>query len=273
MTTQQVHQVSVAGIAPLGPEKTGIYRLTLDISTAPGFLQSWRPGQFVMVREPRPDTSLTWARPFCISHANGKTLTIFFQVVGRATREMARLQPGSVLDVWGPLGNSFVVDENAPTLLLAGGMGFAPLLGYALSHPCPENLSLEFGHRLPLECYPFKEFEKINATSHAENCLDDRECFMRLIDGRMEKLSPAPGAGPSKGLVLACGPSPFLKAVQTFALKHTVRTQISLETRMACGIGACLGCVVKASDKREGPLSFTQTCTSGPNFWADRVEI
>ena len=75
------------------------------------------------------------------------------------------------------------------------------------------------------------------------------------------------------GLVLACGPAPFLKAVQGFALAAKARCQLSLESRMACGVGACLGCVTKTTEKwpvEEKAGTPVQTCTHGPVFWADR---
>ena len=64
-----------------------------------------------------------------------------------------------------------------------------------------------------------------------------------------------------------------MKEVRRLAKKHGARTQLSLETRMACGIGACLGCVVKAKADGADDFSHVQTCTCGPNFWADKVEF
>lgn len=260
---QQIAEVKILANTPLGPRDKGIFCLELELPP----WGEWRPGQFLMVRERRADTSLTWARPFCISHADKERLTVYFQVIGRATREMAKLQAGGRLDVWGPLGNSLAVEEDAPTLLLAGGMGISPLLGYALRHPCPENLELLFGHRLPLACYPFDKLPPgVKASSHPETCLDDRDCFLSLIEERVRAIA-------ATGLVLACGPLPFLRVIQGIAGKYGARAQISLETRMACGIGACLGCVVKVSYKPGQPGRFAQTCTCGPNFWADKVEV
>ena len=81
---------------------------------------------------------------------------------------------------------------------------------------------------------------------------------------------------PSKtGLVVACGPLPFMKTVQSLAAKYKVKTQLCMENRMACGVGACLGCVVKVPQSEGGPMgpAFVQVCSRGPNFWSEEVEL
>ena len=145
---------------------------------------------------------------------------------------------------------------------------------------------MEFAHRMPLNCYPFDSInEKAMADAHHEKSDQDRENFLRLVDERIQQFA-------GKGLVLACGPTPFLEVVQTLSLKYKARTQLCLETRMACGIGACLGCVVKAALPPEARFASggaavkasaapaacsetraVQTCTCGPNFWADTVTL
>ena len=250
---------------------------------SPGW-ESWYPGQFVMIRPQRvsrPD--IFWARPFSISRANEKELHIVFQAVGRGTEEMLNLERGETVTVWGPLGNGFALSRSGPTLLLAGGIGIAPFWGYIENHPTPETLRLEFGHKRPLECYPFAECrdahclleEKIfPARNHYETCPDDLARFVAAIHDAIKDTAVR------NGLVLACGPMPFLRSVQKFALQYRTRAQLSLETRMACGVGACLGCVVK---KTVEPIRFdadvppafahVQTCTGGPVFWADQLDL
>ena len=239
------------------------FRLELS---PPGW-QRWAPGQFVMVRGEAADTELTWARPFCISNSTDECLTIYYQVVGRGTRELAKLTKGETVLLWGPLGNKFVIEPDKPTVLLAGGMGLAPFLGYSLIHPNPQNLSLEFGHRLPIGCYPFREIlGAIDAASYIETCLEDREQFLSLVENRIKSVA-------ADGLVIACGPLPFLRTVKNISEKYKARTQLSLETRMACGVGACLGCVVKRQRPEDQEPLNVQTCTCGPNFWADQIII
>lgn len=280
MSKTTITQLTVLDLVPFGNvgSQTAFFALRL---TPPDW-DEWSPGQFVMLRPSGLQGEHLWGRPFSICHTSSRDLVIFFQVRGRATAEMARLVPDDRVDVWGPLGNAFAVSPAGPTLLLAGGIGIAPFVGYAQNHPRPASVSLEFGHRLPVDCYPFEGLaQKIEARSHLENGPEDRTAFLELVNRRMREHAP-------DGLVLACGPTPFLKTVQEFALRYKVRTQICLETRMACGIGACLGCVVKAkqphnncdthapamvdaSEKTE--MHNVQTCTCGPNFWADNVSL
>ena len=227
---------------------------------------AWRPGQFAMLRLPAWKNAM-WARPLSICAGNSDTLTFFCQVVGRGTSELSSLAVGDKLCMWGPLGTSFDMDAEAPTLLLAGGVGIAPFVGYGLAHPNPRNLRLEFGHRQPLFCYPMDKFPgQMRVGAHLEQGPSDLQAFLTLIDGLMADYAR------QDGLVLACGPLPFLKFVQEKTSQYKVRAQLSLENRMGCGVGACLGCVVTSHGARaEGwPI---QACLHGPVFRAEQVSL
>ena len=284
MSQPTLIQGTVLDLVPFGNAgtQTGFYALRL---TPPAW-NSWKPGQFVMIRPADAGSEMLWGRPFSICRVTNRDLVLFFQVKGRATTAMEKLVPGSVLNIWGPLGNGLAMEAKKPTLLLAGGIGIAPFVGYAHAHPTPWDVTMEFGHRMPLDCYPFDGInEKVMADAHHEKDDKDREAFLAVVERRIEQHA-------ADGLVLACGPTPFLRTVQTLSLKYKARTQLCLETRMACGIGACLGCVVKATlppacheDADGNAVSVTQhtqacdcgeaknvqTCTCGPNFWADTV--
>lgn len=231
----------------------------------------WKPGQFVMIRPRGWELDMLWGRPFSICRVSSRDLVLFFQVVGRGTRRLAALQSGDEVNCWGPLGNSFAMEADTPTLLLAGGIGIAPFIAYAHAHPKPWNLHMEFGHRMPLGCYPFESInEKIMAENHPEHTPQDLARFVDTLDARVKEYAE------QNGLVLACGPTPFLKTVQQLALKHDVRCQLSLENRMACGVGACLGCVTKVADHVEAEGiqgGRAHTCTQGPIFWATDVKL
>ncbi|MDR2487992.1 MAG: dihydroorotate dehydrogenase electron transfer subunit [Desulfovibrio sp.] len=277
-------QLTVTHVEPLGgiDAQAAFFLMRLTLPPWDG----WKPGQFIMLRPAGGDAGRLWGRPFSICRADDANLCVFFQARGRATMAMAEFATGTILDAWGPLGNALAVEDDTPTLLLAGGVGIAPFVGYVHAHPRPENLIMEFGHRMPLPCYPFEGIRtKISANAHREKEAGDREGFLHLLDDRIRQFS-------AEGLVLACGPTPFLEAVQTFSLRYKARTQLCLETRMACGIGACLGCVVKAAlppkarPDRKMPEKYAppgsaaraeyhhvQTCICGPNFWADTVSL
>lgn len=241
----------------------------------------WRPGQFVMLRPESWGPEMPWARPLSICLQN-KELVMFFQIAGKGTERLARLKSGDMVQIMGPFGTSFAMEPEVPTVLLAGGMGIVPFVGYVHNHPTPWSLTLHFGHRFPIDCYPFENFnEKIIADNYRETCLEDREAFLRLVDEQVAV------AASKKGLALACGPAPFLRYVQDCAAKHKARAQLSLERHMACGVGACLGCVVKPRLKPGGKGNASPqvvpeamhkpepvpTCTCGPVFWADSIDL
>ena len=233
--------------------------------------EQWRPGQFVMVRPTSFGLEIPWARPLGICHMTARHMICFFQVQGRGTRRMAELKAGDTVRVWGPLGNGFAVEPDTPTLLLAGGMGIVPFVGYVNEHPKPWNVTMLFGHREPLSCYPVDSInEHVPLDSLREHTPGDLDNFIFSLQERMREYAE------QNGLVLACGPLPFLRTVQKFAGELGVRTQLSLENRMGCGVGACLGCVVRTTEAWPVPAKrggLIQVCNQGPVFWSHHIEL
>ncbi len=262
--------LKVLDLVHFGPESTTekhFFALRLE---RPAWA-SWKPGQFVMVRPRSFGLDIPWGRPLGICHVTHQHLICFFQVVGKGTERMAELKAGDEVQVWGPLGNGFMMEPEKPTLLIAGGIGIVPFVGYVHEHPKPWNLNMVFGHKANIRCYPLDSInERITVDTLHETVPGDLENFIFSIQERMQEMAE------QDGLVLACGPQPFLKTVQKFALERNVRTQLSLESRMACGVGACLGCVASTTEawpvenKKNWPI---QTCTHGPVFWAEHITL
>lgn len=222
----------------------------------------YRPGQFMMIRPAGWNNDPIWPRPFSVCEKTSDTLRLFIQVVGRGTRLISQLQPGSTVDVWGPLGNGFMFDPQVPLLILAGGMGIAPFVGLCKTHPHPERISLLFGHRMEIGHYPLAELPEEADINHLkQETLSEIEDFKEVLKTGIRDFS-------GKGRILACGPMPFIRVIQEYSLEFRADTWISLENRMACGVGACLGCVVKTADGE-----YIQTCTHGPVFRADEVVL
>lgn len=268
MPSPQLAELSVLDLVPFGPAG-GAQTFALRLSPPPW--EKYVPGQFVMLRPLDWGLELPWARPFSVSRLTKNALVCFFQVAGRGTERLARLKPGDGVRVWGPLGNGFAVDKNAPTLLLAGGVGIAPFVGYAQFHPKAANLSMLFGHRAPESCYPLDGLrEHIEVESMREQGPEDLDRFLAAVEKRMREYAAR------SGLALACGPLPFLRSVQRLASQSGLRTQLSLETRMACGVGACLGCAVSTTDAWPVPETRrrpVQSCACGPVFWSGHVDL
>jgi len=265
LKVRAVHRLGKAGNETSGP---CVVRLVLD---DPGWGR-WTPGQFVMVRPHGWGLEPLWGRPFSIHRLDGEGLSLLIAVVGRGTSRLAALESGRAVTVWGPLGNGFVVRETGPTLLLAGGIGIAPFAAYAARHPNPDTLRLLFGHTAPLDRFPVDEMASLMPaqesvrTMHDQGRPGDIPALLSAMDTAMDE---AAGSG---GLALACGPEPFLRAVQHKAAQRGLDCQLSLENRMACGVGACLGCVtdVPGPDGSVADLPV-QVCSRGPVFWAHEV--
>lgn len=255
-------ETTVVSLTPVGPSAGADKPLWLLDLAMPSWGR-WRPGQFVMLRPAAWGLDPLWARPFSICMAEAGVLRVFFQDAGRGTAALIRIRPGERVVVWGPLGTGLAVRPQTPTLLLAGGMGLAPFIGYARAHPDPARLHLILGHRQDRACYPLDLLPKgLSREVLRQQTPTELHAFVAYLEEKIREYAK------KDGLVLACGPHPFLRAVHGPALKYGVKTQLSLENRMACGVGACLGCVAEAA---QGPP--VRVCNQGPVFWATDIKL
>ena len=128
----QCSTLQVLDLVPFG--QTGTEKLFFALRLSRPEWEQWTPGQFLMLRPHSFGLEIPWGRPLGICHMNEQHLICFFQVVGRGTKRLADLKAGERITVWGPLGNGFAMEKNTPTLLLAGGMGIVPFVGYVYCH-------------------------------------------------------------------------------------------------------------------------------------------
>ncbi|MCB2188127.1 MAG: dihydroorotate dehydrogenase electron transfer subunit [Deltaproteobacteria bacterium] len=246
----------VSGQEELGPD---VFLLTLE---APDLAQRARPGQFAMLRvDPGRDPLL--ARPFSI-HAVGRGRVAFlYRVVGRGTRTLSRRRPGEEIFLWGPLGRGFDLSAAHP-LLVAGGLGAAPLFGAAR-----ELLRQHRDFQMLLGLPSITGFSTL--VKRLEQAAGPRRLVLVTEDGSAGERGLVTGPFldllPRAGAVLACGPLGMLRAVARLAARQPVACQVSLETPMACGVGACLGCVLPATGG-----GYLRVCQEGPVLAAGRVD-
>lgn len=246
----------------------------IGLSSDPGYANA-RPGQFVMLR-----TSEQWPpllrRPFSIYNRlteNGRVtgIEIMYKVVGQGTRNLSVLKKGDHIDMLGPLGNGFKVPDNCRRLFIAaGGIGVAPL--YFLTSCIKENKAqifsgceVFFGARTQDELVGEEDFADLGVRLHIATD-DGTKGFhgfaTDLLDKHMEDCPP--------DLICACGPEDMLKRVGMLAEKCDTPCQVSIETFMACGMGACLGCAV---EKREHTGSYWHACMDGPVLDAHKLKF
>ncbi len=232
-------------------------RITLE---APLIAESAEAGQFVMIRTgPGQDPLLR--RPFSLHQTSSSgQIQIYFKNVGRGTNILAHSKVGEILDVFGPLGRGFSIADNRPACLIGGGLGIAPMLFLAkivssLSRDHSQDLII-LGGRTREDVEPLVEdFRQFGLALH---CATDDGSYG--IKGyvtdilRSEQLAP-------HTRIYGCGPDNMLEVLHHFSSERSFDCQVSVESVMACGMGACLGCNLDASDG-----SYVHVCIDGPVF-------
>ncbi|MCI8514712.1 MAG: dihydroorotate dehydrogenase electron transfer subunit [Lachnospiraceae bacterium] len=235
---------------------TGIYDIRLE---ADEIAREAKPGQFVAVYA--KDGSRLLPRPVSICEVRGEMLRLVYRVVGEGTREFASYRAGETLAVMGPLGNGFPL-EKKKAFLIGGGIGIPPMLELAKHLDCEKQILL--GYRD--EVFLHSEFE---AYGQVYLATEDGSAGIKgtVMDAIREN-------GLEADVIYACGPKPMLRAVKAYAETNHITAWISMEERMACGIGACLACVCESKDRDEySHVHNKRVCKDGPVFDAREVEL
>lgn len=254
----------------------GYFRMKI---LAPGFGEKARSGQFLMFRVQRSLPPLL-RRPFgifrtgllppdCDGLPPKEFVEIVYKVVGRGTTIMAELHEGDRVEMLGPLGNGFDCKSNqGEKILVGGGIGLVPLYMLAeelVTSGC--SVRLLMGGRTRDDIFAVTEFERLGVETYVstdDGSLGEEGMVTQVLSRKLQKF---PGAE-----VFACGPMPMLKAVHEICLANRTPLQVSLEQSMACGVGACLGCVVKGAGHTEENPSYLCTCKVGPVFKAQYLD-
>ena len=235
-----------------------------DLEIATKIAEISKPGQFVMVYPADGTTILP--RPISIAEVKDSSIRLVYRVVGKGTHEFSELKVGDSVKLLGSIGNGFPLEkaEGKSAVLMGGGIGVPPIL--------------ELSKKLNAK-------EKTAVLGYRDNSLFLKEDFDKYID---VKVATEDGSVGTKGNVLdvlrnekiecdviyACGPMPMLRAIKQYAEEKNIEAYISLEERMACGVGACLGCVVKTKEKdHHSNVNNARICTEGPVFDAREVMI
>lgn len=219
-----------------------------------------RSGQFVSIYCNDRDHLLPRPISICeIDRAQGM-LHFVFRVVGEGTKEFARRNPGDVLDLLGPLGNGFTL-EDKKAIVIGGGIGIPPMLELFRSLSCEKTAVLGYRDKNTFLLDKFEQEGKVYISTE-DGSLGTKG---NVIDCILENGLPAE-------ILYACGPKPMLLGVKKYAEERGLRAQISLEERMACGIGACLACVFTTSKKdAHSNVNNKRICKDGPVFYLDEL--
>ncbi len=225
---------------------------------------SAKAGQFVHIRA----DGYTLRRPISICEIDKEkgTIRIVFEVRGGGTDKLSQLQAGDKMDVILPLGNGFTIKEipdDKKILVVGGGIGVPPMCGVA---SCYNNVKAIIGFRSKDKVILEEDLQRLGADVTV--CTDDGSygyngVISTPLDEELQKGSTA--------MIYACGPTPMLKAVVDAAKKYNVPCEVSLEQRMACGVGACVGCACNI--KRDGKNMVLRVCKDGPVFKSEEVVL
>ena len=220
------------------------------------------PGQFIAVYP--NDSARLLPRPIsiCETDPEKELLRIVYRVAGEGTKELSSCRAGDTLSIMGPLGNGFPLKDKK-ALLIGGGIGIPPMLELAKALSCEKTAVL--GYR-DSQTFLAEEIEKYAALAVAT---EDGS-----VGTKGTVLDAIKAQGLKADIIYACGPTPMLRALKEYAAKEGIECWISLEERMACGVGACLGCVCHSKDVDEhSNVRNKRVCKDGPVFLADEVEL
>jgi dihydroorotate dehydrogenase electron transfer subunit len=272
-TSRAFARVRVLSQTALRPD---ILRMDLD---APGAAASAAPGQFVHVRPVGPLDPLL-PRPFSVYRRIGSPggppggISILYRVVGRGTRALAALRPGGEVTLLGPLGRGFDAPPfDGRTFLVAGGMGAAPLVflaedGAASGALDGSRTEILYGGRTAGDLVAAEDFRRTGLPVHEvaeDGSAPFRGTALDLLERRLRE-SPGPAR------VFAVGPEGMYPPLRRLLAGRGIRCQISLERRMACGLGVCRSCVTTVKGPA-GRVEYRDVCAHGPVFEQEEVVL
>ncbi len=254
-------QAEVLRIAQIGKDIFSMYLQTEQIA------KEALPGQFVSVY--CRDGSRLLPRPISVCQADEDTaiLRLVFRIAGAGTLELSRLVSGDRVDLVGPLGNGFPAEraEDRRVLLIGGGIGIPPMI--QLDHMLDElgtasGVTAVLGYRD--EVFLQDDFSGACAIATEDGSAGTKGTVLDAIREQDLKAD----------VIYACGPIPMLRALKAYAEENGIECWLSMEEKMACGIGACLSCVCRSSEVDEhSQVHNKRVCTEGPVFRSTQIEL
>lgn len=231
------------------------------IIRVPEIAQEAKAGQFVNLYTGKGEMLLPRPISICEIDSQNGTLRLLYQVIGKGTELFSSLKIEDTIKVLGPLGNGFTINNGCQrNVIVGGGIGVPPLLEVA------KNLKGKIQVFLGSKTNPIlvEEFKQLGASVYIATD-DGREGFHGYVVDLVRKISPSPDA------IFACGPKVMLRAVAQWAEEKDIEAQVSMEERMACGIGACVGCTIKVKKKNASDWENLKVCKDGPVFLSSEV--
>ena len=215
------------------------------------------------------DKSKLLPRPISICEIDKKagTIRLVYRTVGEGTHQFSTLKKGDKIDVLGPVGNGYDLDSTKP-ILMGGGIGIPPMLQlakeFAAKGLSKTDIKVVLGFRI--HGFLLDEFKKVSTVYISSDS--------GAIGVKGNVIDAAREYSITGDTIYACGPKPMLRAIKAYAYENDMNAQISLEERMACGIGACLACVCQSTEIDDhSKVTNKRVCVDGPVFYAEEVEL
>mgnify|MGYP000969143762 CR=1 FL=1 len=256
MTITQRRKVNIEENIQIG---NNVFSMWLKV---PDIINQVKAGQFISLFCNNESRLLPRPISICEINKDRAMIRLVYRVVGAGTEEFSQLNKNDSIDIMGPLGNGFTLEGNK-AILIGGGIGIPPMLELAKQLTCEKHIVLGY---------------RDSDTFLAEEFKNYGDVYIATEDGSVGTKGNVIDAVRSNNLeadiIYACGPTPMLKGIKDYAKEHGIRTQISMEERMACGVGACLGCVCKSKEKdHHTKINNKRVCKDGPVFYGEEVEL
>ena len=220
------------------------------------------PGQFLSVYTGDGTKLLPRPISICETDPEKELLRIVYRVAGEGTKELSSCRAGDTLSIMGPLGNGFPLKDKK-ALLIGGGIGIPPMLELAKALSCEKTAVLGYRDSQTFLAEEIGKYAGL-AVATEDGSVGTKGTVLDAIKAQ----------GLKADIIYACGPTPMLRALKEYAAKEGIECWISLEERMACGVGACLGCVCHSKVVDEHSyVRNKRVCKDGPVFLADEVEL
>ena len=222
-------------------------------------------GQFIAVYPHNAATLLPRPISICEVDREQSRLRLVYRIAGRGTAEFSTYGANDTLDVLGVLGNGFPVERAAgkTVFLMGGGIGIPPMLQLAKELDAEKHILLGYRNQDLFLQEDLGEYGQVYIATE-DGSVGVHGNVMDAV--KVNELRA--------DVIMACGPMPMLRAIKQYAAEQGIEAYISLEERMACGVGACLGCVCTTKDiDHHSHVNNARICTDGPVFEAKEVEI